>query len=148
MDSEPDRHDEPAPSGGQHPARLKVGIIGPGRVGTALGVALTRAGHEVTAVAAVSDASVRRARESFPAASITEPAGVIAAADLVLLTVPDDALPGLFADRESEPRQQGIVRGAHEIFELGDAGLAQYPQLRRLRRAAARQFDGDTDRRR
>jgi predicted short-subunit dehydrogenase-like oxidoreductase (DUF2520 family) len=53
---------------GQHPARLKVGIIGPGRVGTALGVAMTRAGHEVVAVAAVSDTSVRRAREHFPSA--------------------------------------------------------------------------------
>ena len=31
----------------EHPARLKVGIIGPGRVGAALGVALTRAGHDV-----------------------------------------------------------------------------------------------------
>src|ERR1700749_1771732 len=80
---------------GQHPARLKVGIIGPGRVGTALGVALTRAGHEVVAVAAVSDTSVQRAREHFPEAPLAEPAGVVEAADLVLLTVPDDALPGL-----------------------------------------------------
>jgi predicted short-subunit dehydrogenase-like oxidoreductase (DUF2520 family) len=86
----------PAPDG-QHPARLKVGIIGPGRVGTALGVALTRAGHEVVAVAAVSDVSVSRAREHFPAAAVTEPAGVVEAADLVLLTVPDDALAGLIS---------------------------------------------------
>jgi predicted short-subunit dehydrogenase-like oxidoreductase (DUF2520 family) len=79
----------------EHPARLKVGIIGPGRVGAALGVALTRAGHEVVAVAAVSDLSVGRAREHFPGVPLTDPAGVVEAADLVLLTVPDDALPGL-----------------------------------------------------
>jgi len=60
-------------------------------------VALARAGHEVVAVAAVSDASVRRAREHFPAASVADPANVVAAADLVLLTVPDDALPGLIS---------------------------------------------------
>jgi len=66
-------------------------------VGTAFGVALARAGHEVVAVAAVSDASVRRAREHFPAASVADPATVVAAADLVLLTVPDDALPGLIS---------------------------------------------------
>lgn len=95
MNSESDRPDEPAHPGGGHPARLRVGIIGPGRAGTALGVALTRAGHEVTAVAAVSDESVRRAREHFPGASITEPASVLARADLVLLTVPDDALAAL-----------------------------------------------------
>src|ERR1700735_819759 len=79
----------------EHPARLKVGIIGPGRVGAALGVALTRAGHEVVAVAAVSDASVQRAREHFPEAPLAEPAGAGEAACLVLLTVPDDALTGL-----------------------------------------------------
>ena len=89
----PDAH--AASEAGQHPARLRVGIIGPGRAGTALGIALTQAGHEVTAVSAVSDVSISRAREHFPAASVTEPAGAIAGADLVLLTVPDDALPGL-----------------------------------------------------
>lgn len=80
---------------GQHPARLRVGIIGPGRAGTALGRALVRAGHTVTAATAVSDASRRRVRENFPNARLTDPAGVLGAADLVLLTVPDDVLPGL-----------------------------------------------------
>ncbi len=98
MDSESGVPGQPPPDGaGRHPARLRVGIVGPGRVGTALGVALARAGHEVVAVAAVSDASVRRAREHFPTASVADPATVVAAADLVLLTVPDDALPGLIS---------------------------------------------------
>jgi predicted short-subunit dehydrogenase-like oxidoreductase (DUF2520 family) len=79
----------------EHPARLKVGIIGPGRVGTALARALVRAGHQVTAAAAVSEQSKQRVRENFPAADITDPPGVLDAADLVLVTVPDDALPGL-----------------------------------------------------
>jgi predicted short-subunit dehydrogenase-like oxidoreductase (DUF2520 family) len=80
---------------GGHPARLKVGVIGPGRAGTALARALERAGHQVTAAAAVSEASKRRVRENFPRAALTDPAGVLDAADLVLLTVPDDVLPGL-----------------------------------------------------
>jgi predicted short-subunit dehydrogenase-like oxidoreductase (DUF2520 family) len=79
----------------EHPARLKVGIVGPGRAGTALGRALARAGHEVVAAAAVSERSKHRVREHFPRAKLTDPAGVLAAADLVLLTVPDDVLPGL-----------------------------------------------------
>ena len=98
MDSESGIRDARGPGGaGEHPARLRVGIIGPGRVGAALGIALTRAGHEVAALTAVSDASARRARDHFPAAQVTVPAEVIAAADLVLLTVPDDALPGLIS---------------------------------------------------
>jgi predicted short-subunit dehydrogenase-like oxidoreductase (DUF2520 family) len=79
----------------RHPARLAVGIVGAGRAGTALGVALARAGHQVVAASAVSDASLRRARANFPAAAITDPSQVLRRADLALLTVPDDALPGL-----------------------------------------------------
>ncbi len=86
----------PGPDTG-HPARLAVGIVGAGRTGTALGAALARAGHEVVAASAVSDASLRRARTNFPAAVITEPSEVVRLAGLVLLTVPDDALPGLVA---------------------------------------------------
>jgi predicted short-subunit dehydrogenase-like oxidoreductase (DUF2520 family) len=86
----------PDPADG-HPARLAVGIVGAGRAGTALGAALARAGHEVVAASAVSDASVRRARANFPGAVITEPSEVIRRSGLALLTVPDDALPGLVA---------------------------------------------------
>jgi predicted short-subunit dehydrogenase-like oxidoreductase (DUF2520 family) len=79
----------------EHPARLRVGIIGPGRAGTALGRALMRAGHSVVAAHAVSRPSIQRVQASFPQAVLTDPARVISDADLVLLTVPDDALPGL-----------------------------------------------------
>ena len=79
----------------EHPARLRVGVIGPGRVGTALARALARAGHEITAASAVSAASKQRVRDNFPRAELTEPSGVLEAADLVLVTVPDDVLPGL-----------------------------------------------------
>jgi predicted short-subunit dehydrogenase-like oxidoreductase (DUF2520 family) len=83
------------PESAPHPARLAVGVIGAGRAGTALGAALARAGHAVVAASAVSDASVRRARAAFPGAVLTEPGQVLGHADLVLLTVPDDALPAL-----------------------------------------------------
>jgi predicted short-subunit dehydrogenase-like oxidoreductase (DUF2520 family) len=78
-----------------HPARLAVGIVGAGRAGTAMGVALARAGHAIVAVSAISDASIRRVHANFPDALIADPAQVVEHADLVLLTVPDDALPDL-----------------------------------------------------
>jgi len=78
-----------------HPARLRVGVIGAGKVGVVLGAALARAGHKVVAVSAVSDASVRRAATMLPGVPVRRPAEVVAEADLVLITVPDDALPGL-----------------------------------------------------
>jgi predicted short-subunit dehydrogenase-like oxidoreductase (DUF2520 family) len=81
----------------QHPARLNVGIVGAGRVGTALGVALSRAGHRVTGASAVSETSRRRVERFLPDVPVLQPDEVIAGADLALLTVPDDALSGLVA---------------------------------------------------
>ncbi|HEY2505411.1 MAG TPA: Rossmann-like and DUF2520 domain-containing protein [Streptosporangiaceae bacterium] len=78
-----------------HPARLNVGVVGAGRVGTALAVALARAGHRIAAAYAVSDESRTRIGRFLPGVPIREPALVAESADLVLLTVPDDALPGL-----------------------------------------------------
>jgi predicted short-subunit dehydrogenase-like oxidoreductase (DUF2520 family) len=113
----------------EHPARLKVGIIGPGRAGTALARALERAGHQVVAAAAVSDASKARVRDNFPRARLTDPASVIEDADLVLLTVPDDVLPGLVEGlaKTGAPypgRLLAHASGAHGIRVLAPATQA------------------------
>ena len=50
----------------QHPVRLRVGVVGAGRVGAVLGAALARAGHQVVAASAVSSASRRRAERLLP----------------------------------------------------------------------------------
>src|SRR5215472_14222222 len=90
-----------APGGGpgqsayEHPARLNVGVVGAGRVGTALAVALSRAGHRVVGASAISAASKERIERYLPGAPVLQPEDVVAAADLILLTVPDDALSGL-----------------------------------------------------
>jgi predicted short-subunit dehydrogenase-like oxidoreductase (DUF2520 family) len=81
----------------QRPGRLAVGVVGTGRVGSALGLALNQAGHSVVAASAVSDASRERAHDRLPGVPILPVHEVVAAADLVLLTVPDDALPSLIS---------------------------------------------------
>ncbi len=78
-----------------HPAQLRVGVISAGRVGTALAVALGRAGHRIVAASAVSAASRERIERFLPDTPVLDPADVLEVADLVLLTVPDDALAGL-----------------------------------------------------
>jgi predicted short-subunit dehydrogenase-like oxidoreductase (DUF2520 family) len=78
-----------------HPAELGIGVVGAGRVGTALAAALRRSGHRIVAVSAVSAASLRRAEERLPGIPVRPPQAVVAGSDLVLLTVPDDALPAL-----------------------------------------------------
>jgi predicted short-subunit dehydrogenase-like oxidoreductase (DUF2520 family) len=79
------------------PARLRVGVVSAGRVGAALGAALSRAGHQIVAVSAVSTESRRRADRMLPGVPVLPPDEVIDAADFVLLAVPDDALRPLVA---------------------------------------------------
>ncbi|OUC99391.1 Rossmann-like and DUF2520 domain-containing protein [Streptosporangium minutum] len=76
------------------PARLAVGVVGAGRVGSALGAALARAGHRVVAASGVSDSSRERAAERLGLVP-TRPEDVVSKSDLILLTVPDDVLPDL-----------------------------------------------------
>ncbi|WP_097983938.1 Rossmann-like and DUF2520 domain-containing protein [Streptomyces sp. f150] len=91
------------------PARLTVGVVGAGRVGPALAASLQLAGHRPVAVSGVSDASRRRAAALLPDVPLVEPAEVLARAELVLLTVPDDVLPtlveGLVETRAVRPGQ-------------------------------------------
>jgi predicted short-subunit dehydrogenase-like oxidoreductase (DUF2520 family) len=130
--------DNSPPAG--HPARLAVGIIGAGRAGTALGAALVRAGHEVVAASAVSDASIRSARANFPGAVIAEPGQVLRRADLILLTVPDDVLPGLAAGLAAtgapiEGRMLAHASGRYGVavlepaVRLGGLPLALHPVM-------------------
>jgi predicted short-subunit dehydrogenase-like oxidoreductase (DUF2520 family) len=122
--SAPGRPDPP-----EHPARLRVGVIGAGRAGTALAAALARAGHEVVAASAVSEASLRRVRRDLPGAVIKEPAQVVSASDLVLLTVPDDVLPALVAGlaatgAEFTGRLVAHASGRHGLAVLDPAARA------------------------
>jgi predicted short-subunit dehydrogenase-like oxidoreductase (DUF2520 family) len=71
-----------------------------------LGAALARCGHQVVAAYAVSDLSRLRAEALLPGVPLLAVAEVVAAADLVLLTVPDDVLPGLVAGLA----ETGVVR--------------------------------------
>lgn len=88
----------PASSGVvDRPARLAVGVVSAGRVGSVLGAALSGAGHVVVGVSAISRSSLRRAAELLPDAPVLPPDDVVRRSDLVLLAVPDDVLPDLVA---------------------------------------------------
>ena len=81
----------------EKPPRLDVAVVGTGRAGSVLGAALRRVGHNVVACTAVSDISRLRAESLLPGVPIKAIDQAVAQCDLVLLTVPDDVLPGLVA---------------------------------------------------
>ncbi len=94
MDAAPGSSDAAGRVAGR-PARLSVGVVSAGRVGAVLGAALAGAGHSVVTTSAVSRASRARAAQLLPGAEIVAPDEAVRRADLALLAVPDDVLPGL-----------------------------------------------------
>ncbi|HLR57970.1 MAG TPA: pantoate--beta-alanine ligase [Beutenbergiaceae bacterium] len=74
------------------PGRLKIGVVGAGRVGAVLAHALRGCGHEVTAVSGASAESRERIEVLLPGVPIVDPDDALTGNDLVLLTVPDDVL--------------------------------------------------------
>src|SRR5439155_15425866 len=76
---------------------VRVVVVGAGRVGTALAVLLTRAGHQVAAVSG-RGATTERAATWLPWVPVLPPAETAALGDLLLLGVPDDALGTVVAE--------------------------------------------------
>ena len=118
--------------------RLRVAVIGVGRVGSVLGAALARAGHQVVAATGVSNDSTKRARRLLPGVALMPADEAAARADLVLLTVPDDQLPGLIQGLTSTMAWQAgqlavHTSGAHGIavfdpaVQAGVVGMAIHP---------------------
>ncbi|WP_100445296.1 Rossmann-like and DUF2520 domain-containing protein [Glycomyces xiaoerkulensis] len=110
----------------QTASRLAVGVVSAGRVGSAIGAALERAGHRVVAATAGSEASRARAARCFPDAEILAPDAVAAAAELLVLAVPDDALASLAASLRFRPGQIVVhtsgANGAGILRPAADAG--------------------------
>ena len=73
-----------------------IGIVGAGAVGSALGVALHRAGWPVSAVASRDAGRRERFRALVPGSrGFAEAAAILDEVELVILAVPDDVLPVL-----------------------------------------------------
>jgi predicted short-subunit dehydrogenase-like oxidoreductase (DUF2520 family) len=128
------------PAATQRPARLDVGIVGTGRVGAVLGAALHRAGHRLVALSAVSEQSRARAEAMLPGTPVMAVDEVVARAELVLLTVPDDALPPLIAGLSATSSWQAGQLVVHTSGRHGTAifdaaaghhilGLALHPAM-------------------
>lgn len=73
----------------------RVAIVGPGRVGSVLATALSRARYRVVAVAGGSEAArARVAGRVGGARPVADPVAAARPADLILVTTPDDAIEG------------------------------------------------------
>lgn len=112
------------------PARLDVGVVGAGRVGAVLGAALARAGHRVVAASAVSTSSRRRVAHWLAGAAIAEPSQVAKASQLLLVAVPDVALPAVV---KGLAEGRNVAPGTLVVHPSGRFGIGVLEPLRELR---------------
>lgn len=122
------------------PARLTVGIVSAGRVGTALGAALERAGHVVGAVVARSPQSRRRVGDRLPESAILGLADVVTRSELLIISVPDAVLGSVIHDIAATGAVRPGTLVAHTagaygvdiltpLTELGATPLAIHPAM-------------------
>lgn len=101
--------------------RLRIGVVGAGRVGAVLAAAFRNAGHEIVAAAGESDASRSRIDALLPGVPVDKPSNVAREADVLLLTVPDDMLPNVVAMLSASG---AIHEGQYVVHTSGRHGLA------------------------
>ncbi len=98
---------------------MDVAVVGAGRVGTAVAVLLQRAGHRIVAVSGRGPTRERAARY-LPGVPVLDAAGSAARADLTLVAVPDDAIPGTVGEIVAGG---GVRPGAWVAHLSGASGL-------------------------
>jgi predicted short-subunit dehydrogenase-like oxidoreductase (DUF2520 family) len=105
----------------------KTAIIGPGRVGTALAMALESAGYPIVAVAGRGQAALEAFTARISTAEVTAAVSAARAAELVVLCVPDDTLEPLVRQLA---RDDAVTEGSRWIHTSGGHGVDVLEPLR------------------
>jgi predicted short-subunit dehydrogenase-like oxidoreductase (DUF2520 family) len=111
---------------GSHPNEGRVGVVGPGRVGTVLAAALEARGERIRAVVGRGEESLSRFRTRFPDAHAVGLGG-LADCGLVLVATPDDVLERTL----TELAVADVVGEGHRVVHVsGRHGLAALRPVR------------------
>jgi predicted short-subunit dehydrogenase-like oxidoreductase (DUF2520 family) len=103
----------------------RVAFIGAGRLGQTLARAWSAQGVAVVAVASRSEPAAAQLAAQLPACRAMSAAAAVAAADLVFLAVPDDAIAAVAASLPWGPGKCAVhCSGATELTALAAAALA------------------------
>ncbi len=108
----------------QRAGRLGVGLIGAGRVGPVLALALAGAGHALTGVSAIRGHSRERAEALLPNVPLLDVTEVVRRSELVLFAIPGEELPALVQGLTELGAWQPGQLVAHTAPEHGHAVFA------------------------
>jgi len=97
---------------------MDVGVVGAGRVGTAVAVLLARAGHRIVGVSGAGPATAERATKWLPEVPVLPPGEVARRSELLLLVAPDDRLAEVVTDVAAD-----VPQGAWVAHLAGSMGL-------------------------
>lgn len=97
---------------------MKIAVVGAGRVGTCVGVLLTRAGHRVVAVSGRGPTRDRALR-FLPDARVVDPAVAAREGEFVFVGMPDDLIAGTVASIAAEGAWREGQFVAHGSGALG-----------------------------
>jgi predicted short-subunit dehydrogenase-like oxidoreductase (DUF2520 family) len=117
-----------------------IGVIGAGRVGAVLAAALRSAGHPIVAVAGETAGSRTRAETILPGVPVAKPTAVARSCEILLLTVPDDALDNvvrMLVGSGAISAGQVVIHssGRHGMavlqpaLDVGARGIAMHPAM-------------------
>lgn len=101
--------------------KKSIGIIGAGKVGSALAIALKRKGHPIAAVCCRSEESAQRAAELIETDYSISPVDVSRRAELVFITTPD----GFIEDVCSHVADSGGFREGQVVLHTSGAYSSQ-----------------------
>jgi predicted short-subunit dehydrogenase-like oxidoreductase (DUF2520 family) len=107
---------------------MRIAVVGAGRVGTAVAVLLSRAGHEIAAVAGRTETAARVATW-LPGVPFLPAIEAAALGEVVLLCVPDDALGPVAAELAAAG---SVATGTWVAHVSGAAGLEVLEPLQRV----------------
>lgn len=113
-------------------APQRAAVIGPGRMGGAVALALDAAGVPVVAVAGRGEEALQRFVALVPGAAVSDVGAAARAGDLVVVAVPDDAVEAVVAQVTAA---DAVREGSRWVHLAGSLGLAP---LRPARLAGAR----------
>ena len=104
---------------------LDVAVVGAGRVGCSIARALGARNHRIVAVSVAQQSSAPRILDVLGQVPIAAPEDAVLAANVVVLAVPDDALPGTAARIAAGLRDGAVVvhtSGIHGTDVLAPCG--------------------------
>jgi predicted dinucleotide-binding enzyme len=115
---------------------MKIAIIGTGKVGTAVGGSLVRAGHQVTFAARDAE-KARKVASELGASAAESPAEAARQADVIVLAVPYLAAEQVAAELAGQAAGKVVIDATNPIkadysglaTEAGESGAERFGQL-------------------